>query len=363
MQDRESLQDEEFIRHRLYGGEGPAWKKYAALVLSRPTVPRLLLYELLTTCLGPIPGALGMALRKALYPALFPRIGRGVVFGARITIRHPERIFLGNGVTVDDDVLLDGRGAGDEGVVVGDRVILNRGACLQAKVGAITIGAESNVGAGVRIISQGPIRIAEKVSIAGGATIAGGRYVVEHEGDAADDKRRFTGGEIVIGRGARLGMNALIQDGVKIGEGAIVAPASVVLTDVAEGTVVSGFPARVWRERKEKGTEAATGAAPAAAEGPAEAQAATADPEVTAAVQSWLEDTRFAEFEGDDALAPSDSLFDHDILDSLGLVSLVAWLEETFGVSVTDEDLVPENFDSLERIAVFVTGRRTAAGA
>lgn len=371
MQERESLQDEDFIRHRLYGDGGPAWKRYAALVLARPSVPALLRYELLTTLLGPIPGALGMALRKIFYPFLFPRIGRGVVFGARVTIRHPERIFLGTGVTLDDDALIDGRGAGDEGVVIGDRVILNRGASVQAKVGAITIGAETSVGAGVRIISQGPIRIAEKVSIAGGATIAGGRYVVEHEGEAADDKRRFTGGEITIGRGARLGMNALIQDGVKIGEGAIVAPASVVMTDVAAGTVVSGFPARVWRERKEKGATAGAtaGEAPPSPPATTDPQAAAppssaaTDPEVTARVQAWLEETRFAEFEGDDALAPSDSLFDHDILDSLGLVSLVAWLEATFDVSVSDEDLIPENFDTLERIAAFVSGRVAASNS
>lgn len=347
-------------------------KRYAALVLANPSLPRLLRYELLTTLLGPIPGALGIALRKTFYPFLFPRIGRGVIFGCGVVIRHPERIALGDGVMIDDGAVIDGRGAGDDAIVLGDRVIVNRGAQIQAKVGGISIGAETNVGSGVRIISQGPIRIAEQVSIAGGCCIAGGRYVVERTGDEADDKRRFTGGTISIGRKARLGMNALIQDGVTIGEGAIVAPASVVMTDVAAQTVVSGFPARVWRERKVRGEgEAAAGAggdaaaagATAATVGAAGSGAADAiDEEIAAKIRGWLEETKFAEF-GEGELSDTDSLFDHDILDSLGLVGLVAWLEEAFDVRVADEDLVPENMESVARIARYVRGRTSAASA
>ena len=172
------------------------------------------------------------------------------MFGCRVTIRHPERIRLGRGVVIDDDVLIDGRGAGDEGIVLADRVIVNKGAAIQAKVGGISIGEGSSVGNGVKIISQGPIRIAENVSLAGGAVVAGGRYVVERTGDPNDDKRRFTGGEIIIERSVRVGMNAIIQDGVSIGEAAIVAPGSVVVSNVDAHTVVSGFPARPWRERK-----------------------------------------------------------------------------------------------------------------
>jgi acetyltransferase-like isoleucine patch superfamily enzyme/acyl carrier protein len=357
--ERERLDEQQFIRHRLYGGSASPLRRYAELVLARPTFWRLLRYELLTTLLGPIPGALGLLLRGLFWRSLFPRIGKGVSFGCRVTIRHPERITLSDGVVLDDDVLLDGRGAGDDGIVLGERVIVNRGASIQAKVGGVSIGAASNIGAAVKVISQGPIRIAENVSLAGGSMVAGGRYVVERTGDPADDKRRFTGGEIRIARNVRLGMGAMVQDGVTIGEGAIVAPASVVVSDVPAHTVVSGFPARPWRDRKtESDLAAATpGAAPpaGAAGGPADAAAADA----AARIRAYLEEVRFAEF-GSGGLAETDSLFDHDILDSLSLVALVAWLEKTFSVAVTDEDLVPENLDSVERIARFVAARRGA---
>ena len=314
---RERLTDEQFIRHRLYGGAGSSARRYAELVLARPTFFALLRYELLTTFLGPIPGALGIALRGFFWRFLFPTIGRGVVFGCRVTIRHPERIRLGRGVVIDDDALIDGRGAGDDGIVLADRVIVNKGAAIQAKVGGISIGEDSNVGQGVRIISQGPIRIAENVSLAGGCVVAGGRYVVERTGDPHDDKQRFTGGEIVIARNVRIGMNAIVQDGVSIGEAAIVGPGSVVVANVDAHTVVSGFPARPWRERKVQTTTA--DAAPIAT------TRSAPESDVAGRVRKYLEDVRFADFD-DGTLRETDSLFDHDILVSLSLVALVAWL-------------------------------------
>lgn len=360
--ERERLADEQFIRHRLYGGDTSAARRYAALVLARPSFLALLRYELLTTFLGPIPGVLGIALRGLLWRSLFPTIGRGVVFGCRVTIRHPERIRLGRGVVIDDDALIDGRGAGDDGIVLADRVIVNKGAAIQAKVGGISIGEGSNVGNGVKIIAQGPIRIAENVSLAGGCVVAGGRYVVERTGDPRGDKERFTGGEIVIERNVRIGMNAIVQDGVTIGEAAIVAPGSVVVANVDAHTVVSGFPARPWRERK-----VADSGNPGAASAPVTGTAATAarsaaESDVAARVRKYLEEVRFADFE-DGSLGETDSLFDHDILDSLSLVGLVAWLEKTFALQISDEDLVPENLETVQRIASFVAARAGAGSA
>ena len=53
-------------------------------------------------------------------------------------------------------------------------------------------------------------------------------------------------------------------------------------------------------------------------------------------------------------------LVETGLLDSLGLVELLAQLEETFGVSISTDDLELENFRSIDSIAGFVA-RRTAA--
>lgn len=56
------------------------------------------------------------------------------------------------------------------------------------------------------------------------------------------------------------------------------------------------------------------------------------------------------------------SLLDSGVIDSLGILDIVAFLEESFGVQVRDEDLAPENFDTLAALERFVEARR-ATGA
>jgi acyl carrier protein len=58
---------------------------------------------------------------------------------------------------------------------------------------------------------------------------------------------------------------------------------------------------------------------------------------------------------GDDSDLQSDtSLLDAGILDSTGAMELVAYLEDTFKITVKDEEISPENLDSIERICAFV---------
>jgi acyl carrier protein len=53
-----------------------------------------------------------------------------------------------------------------------------------------------------------------------------------------------------------------------------------------------------------------------------------------------------------------DSLLDTGIVDSLGILDLVAFLEKSFGIRVGDEELSPLNFDSIESVARFVAAKR-----
>jgi acyl carrier protein len=57
----------------------------------------------------------------------------------------------------------------------------------------------------------------------------------------------------------------------------------------------------------------------------------------------------------------TDSLLDRHIVDSTGILELILYLEEAFGVRVLDAEMVPENLDSLNAIAGFVQ-RKQAAG-
>jgi acyl carrier protein len=52
---------------------------------------------------------------------------------------------------------------------------------------------------------------------------------------------------------------------------------------------------------------------------------------------------------------PKVSLLDSGTIDSTGAMDLVMFLEETFGFPIADEELVPDNLDSVEKIGAFVT--------
>lgn len=49
------------------------------------------------------------------------------------------------------------------------------------------------------------------------------------------------------------------------------------------------------------------------------------------------------------------------IVDSTGIMELVAFVEERFGIRVEDEEVIPENLDSLERVAAYL-GRKLNGG-
>jgi acyl carrier protein len=50
-------------------------------------------------------------------------------------------------------------------------------------------------------------------------------------------------------------------------------------------------------------------------------------------------------------------IFKEGILDSMGLMTLISFLEEEFGIAAQDTDLVEENFESVSAITKFVSGK------
>ncbi|MGE0030125.1 MAG: acyl carrier protein [Steroidobacteraceae bacterium] len=60
-------------------------------------------------------------------------------------------------------------------------------------------------------------------------------------------------------------------------------------------------------------------------------------------------------------LGLDDSLLGRGIVDSTGMLEIILFIEEQLGVKVADTEMVPENLDSVNRIAAFVTSKRKAA--
>ena len=56
----------------------------------------------------------------------------------------------------------------------------------------------------------------------------------------------------------------------------------------------------------------------------------------------------------DAPLANTDSLLELGIIDSTGVLELVSFLEQKYGFTIQDDELVPENLDSIDRLVQFV---------
>lgn len=61
------------------------------------------------------------------------------------------------------------------------------------------------------------------------------------------------------------------------------------------------------------------------------------------------------------ALGLDDSLLGRGIVDSTGMLEIIFFIEEQLGVKVKDEEMIPDNLDSVSKIAAFVQSKRQAA--
>jgi acetyltransferase-like isoleucine patch superfamily enzyme len=156
-------------------------------------------------------------------------------------------------------------------VVLGDRVIVNRGTTIQAKVGPIHIGADSDIGAGSVVHAQGGVEIGRAVVIGGGCKISGGAFQIARSaaaaaavpghgaGMVAREQTRWTSGPVRIGDHCLIGMGAMVLDGVELGAGVVVGAGTVVTRSVPAYAVIAGVPGKVLRMRD--GADAAAGTA------------------------------------------------------------------------------------------------------
>jgi acyl carrier protein len=62
----------------------------------------------------------------------------------------------------------------------------------------------------------------------------------------------------------------------------------------------------------------------------------------------------------DNTLDDDVSFLETGIIDSTGVLELVSFVQETYGITVTDDELVPDNFDSLNKLEQFITRKMTA---
>ena len=222
--------------------------KYAALIVGRPGWDALIKHEAVVLLSQSVPGALGLALRKVLYPMLLGACGRNVVFGQNVVLRHPHKIHIGDNVIIDDNCLIDAKGESNTGIRIASGVFIGRNTILSCKNGDIDLGEGANVGFNCEIFSASRVRIGRNVLVAAYCYLIGGDHDFSDTSRPVLEQGRKSSG-ITVGDGSWLGAGSKVLDGVEIGAHAVVGAGAVVRDSIPERATAVGVPARVVNQR------------------------------------------------------------------------------------------------------------------
>jgi acetyltransferase-like isoleucine patch superfamily enzyme len=228
---------------------GSPFARYRELYYGDMSPAKALYGELVTLLFSGTAGALGLAARGLLYRPLFAEIGKGVVIGRNVTIRHPHRIRLGRGVILDDNTVVDAKGVDNRGITIGEGVYVGRNTILYTKNGNLAIGDHVNISSNCQFVSSNDMTVGPWTVI-GAYTylLSGGGY--DHGPAAArfsEQNGYLTHGPLTIGANCWLGAGVVILDAASVGEHCVVAAGAVVTKPVPPNTIVGGVPAQPIR--------------------------------------------------------------------------------------------------------------------
>lgn len=78
-------------------------------------------------------------------------------------------------------------------------------------------------------------------------------------------------------------------------------------------------------------------------------------------VRSFIAENLLYSADGSLGISDDDSFIEHAVIDSTGILELTLFVEETFQVRVPDDEVVPENFDSINKLTSYILRKREGA--
>jgi len=211
--------------------------KYAGLCVGKKGLAALLKYEFVNLFIVPIPGALGLVLRRAFFPWILGKVGRGVVFGRNVVLRHPHKIEIGDNTFIDDGAVLDAKGEANEGIRIGANAMIGRNTILTCKEGSIYLGDHCNVSANCSLLSETEIRLGDYCFLAGECyLVAGGNHPVADTSRPIMFQASSAKGGIRVGEDTWMGAGVIVLDGVTIGKGSVIGAGALIAASLPEYT-------------------------------------------------------------------------------------------------------------------------------
>ena len=238
------------IQRELFDERRSKADKYRELVIGRPGWGALIGFEIVTLLSSWVPGALGLFLRSKLYPLVLGSVGRNVVFGVNVTVRHPHKIAIGDNVVIDDACCLDAKGTDNKGIQIGTGVFVGRNTILSCKNGDIVVDNDANLGFNCEIFSASRVRVGKSVLMAAYTYLVGGDHLYDRVDIPVLEQGRTARG-IEVADNAWLGTHVVVADGSRIGRDAIIGAGAVVIGDIPEFSIAAGIPAKVIRDRRQ----------------------------------------------------------------------------------------------------------------
>ena len=242
------------IQQELFNQSRSKGDKYRELCIGRPGFGALLAYEAAMILASWVPGALGLVLRSRIYPWILGSVGRNVVFGVNVTLRHPHKIHIADNVVIDDLCCLDAKGTDNTGIAIGNGVFVGRNTILSCKNGNIVLDDRANIGFNCEIFSASTVRVGKDVLMAAYTYLVGGDHLYDRTDIPVLQQGRTSRG-IDVGDGAWLGAQVVVTDGSTVGHDAIIGAGAVVVGEIPEFSIATGIPAKVTRDRRETSPE------------------------------------------------------------------------------------------------------------
>lgn len=228
---------------------GSAARRYFDVTYGPMPLWKACLMELCTFLFSGMPGALGIAVRSALYRPFFGECKGKVLIGRHVTFRHPGKIRFHGSAVLDDRCTVDAKGTENSGIDLGDGVYVGKNTIVYCKNGDIALDDKVSLSANCIVFSSNKLHMGKGTMVGSFSyLLSGGEYDFSISVPFCEQNGMVTHGPLEVGENVWLGAHVTVLDAASIGESTVVGAGSVVTKPLPAHVLALGVPATVRKE-------------------------------------------------------------------------------------------------------------------